>query len=375
MIKIFSFFQFFLLLNLCPFAQQPCNDDVIMNVKGAWKKRSDANMKADKNQAQIISRVDAISKMFQTAYPDPKGMEAGWYRAMSGSPIINNGPISYQFNSIFLWWYCNQNVQKLMLGGETATWAYVFINDFGWFMDDQYDKASIQIKDNTTYMLPRLVGQWKGLLLYEPRSSTKYNEHRAVLITRNNQLPYKPISRLQYLQAMKQKLENEKKIQMDIINKQSVKTDAQEEEAKLRDLENIAKNNRPQYVAQRKESYLKNYKTDKQQKEENLQRTEKIFDDRLTVIENVEKKYTDDELKQPAVIDEDHDFKDFTSQEKGGRMIVLINTAYFNMQLPRYAPQFMILYWRSQNNAPSQNFKKQFEGNFPVEKLKEMIDK
>lgn len=77
----------------------------------------------------------------------------------------------------------------------------------------------------------------------------------------------------------------------------------------------------------------------------------------------------------PGQVDEDHNFKEFTTQEKGGRMIVLINTAYFNMQLPRYAPQFMISYWRSENNSPSQNFKKQFEENFSVEKLKAMVDK
>ena len=103
--------------------------------------------------------------------------------------------------------------------------------------------------------------------------------------------------------------------------------------------------------------------------------TEKNYDDKIKAIEALEKKYTSEELVQPAIIDEDHDFKDFSTQEKGGRMIVLINTAYFNMQLPRYAPQFMVLYWRSDKNAPSQNFKKQFEENFPVDKLKEMIDK
>jgi hypothetical protein len=357
------------------FAQQPCNDDVIMNVKGKWKKRSDANMKADKNQAQIISRIDAVSKLFQTAYPEPKGIEAGWNRTMSGNPAINNGPVPYQFNSLYLDWYCNPNLPKLMLAVETGTWSYVFINDLEWFMGDQYDQASVKIEDNVAYMLPKLVGQWKGLSLYEPSGNSRFNEHRAVLITRNNLLPYKPVSRLQYVHALEQKFENEKKIQIDLISKSSVKTDAQEELAKQQGLENIAKNNRLDQVERRKASYLKNYKTEKQNKEEQLRWTEKNYDDKIKAIEALEKKYTSEELVQPAIIDEDHDFKDFSTQEKGGRMIVLINTAYFNMQLPRYAPQFMVLYWRSQNNAPSQNFKKQFEENFPVDKLKEMIDK
>jgi len=48
-------------------AQLPCNDEVIIDVKGAWKKRADANMKADKNQAQIISRLDNFSKLYKAA--------------------------------------------------------------------------------------------------------------------------------------------------------------------------------------------------------------------------------------------------------------------------------------------------------------------
>lgn len=359
---------------------QNCNDAVIMNVKGKWTTSADDIVSPDKTfpakqYNQLKTRIDKIAEMFQQAYPQPIGAEAKWFRSIRGNALINNGPVPYRFNSLYLLWYCNPNLHKAMVGDETGTWAYVYVNDFGWFMGDQYDKATIKIEDNTAYMLPKLVGQWKGLLLYEPRGNTKDNEHRAVLITRNNQLPYKPVSRLQYLQAMKQKLENEKKIQIDIINKLPVKTDAGEEEAKQQGLENVAKNNRADKVEQRKADYLKNYKTDKQRKEENLQRTGKNFDDQVKAIEDIGEKYNKDELQQPAIIDEDHGFKEFITQEKGGRMIVLINTAYFNMQLPRYAPQFMVLYWRSQNKVSSQDFKKQLEGNFPVDKLKAMIDK
>lgn len=65
----------------------------------------------------------------------------------------------------------------------------------------------------------------------------------------------------------------------------------------------------------------------------------------------------------------------FSTLEKRGRMMVLLNNNYFKMQLPRYMPQLMVLYWRSEsnNNAPSQLFIKQFEADFPIEKL--MLDK
>ena len=53
-------------------AQQNCNDETIMNTKGSWKKRPDALMNAG-SQGQAISHINAISKLFQIAYPEPKG--------------------------------------------------------------------------------------------------------------------------------------------------------------------------------------------------------------------------------------------------------------------------------------------------------------
>jgi len=40
-----------------------------------------------------------------------------------------------------------------------------------------------------------------------------------------------------------------------------------------------------------------------------------------------------------------------------------------------YAPQFLVLYWRWTEHPSSLNFKKQFEENFPLEKLRSIIDK
>ena len=58
--------------------QQSCNDDNISNTKGAWTKRSDANVFPDssfpKNQfPQANIRIDKMQKLLQAAYPEPKG--------------------------------------------------------------------------------------------------------------------------------------------------------------------------------------------------------------------------------------------------------------------------------------------------------------
>ena len=98
------------------FAQQQCSDDIIMAVKGKWTKRSDANMQAGK-QSQLISRIDKMQQLVQAAYPEPKGIEAAWYRSMGGYySSINKNSVAYDLNAMFYTWYCNIHVKKLLLG-------------------------------------------------------------------------------------------------------------------------------------------------------------------------------------------------------------------------------------------------------------------
>jgi hypothetical protein len=357
---------------------QDCND-AARNAKGKWIRLVNdyyPNKTFPSNQySQLYTRIDKIADMFQQAYPQPTAIEAEWYRSIRGAAIVKNGPVPYQFNSLYLDWYCNPNLHKLMLASETGTWAFVYINSFGWFMTDQYDKAGLSIEGADAWLLPKKIGEWKGLPLYKPSGSGDRNS--TVLITRNNQLPYKPVSRLQFLQSLKAKIEADKKIQHDAGEKQVVRSAAEEEAAKQKGLQDIEKTVGPKYWEQRKAGYLKNYKTDEQRKQENIRLSDGYFDGRLKPLNDELNNESSNDLQQPAIVNNDYTsvFKGFTTDEKGGRMIVLVNTGYFNMQLPKYVPQFIAVYWSWDKNSSTQNFKKQFEENFPIDKLKAMIDK
>jgi len=380
LLTCFTFLIAALLPVLSAKAQQPCNNETIMAVKGKWSTSSNNVVNPDKtfpsNQFnQIYTRLDKIARLFQEAYPQPMGMEARWYRSINGAALVKNGPVPYQFNSLYLLWYCNQNLNKLMLGSETGTWAYIFINDLHWFLSEVKE---LKIENTSLYLLPEKIGQWEGMSLYDGGSS-QFKEHRAVLITRPGQLPYKPVSRLQYLLSLKKKIEEDKNVQLEIDRKLPVKTEMEEEKTKQEGLENIAKTNRAERVEQRKSDYLKNYKTDKQRKEETIQRSENFFNDRLKIVIEALNSGDQEDLQQLAIVDKNSIifFKGFSTEDEGGKMMALINADYFNLKLPRYAPQCMVLYWRSESNnkAPSQLFKKMFESNFPVDKLRHLIDK
>ena len=348
-------------------AQQACDDQTLLNIKGGWKKKSDANMV--NNQAQAVNHIDAISKLFQTAYPELKGMEAGWYRTMNGDPLINNGPVPYQYNSLYLGWYCDNYLHKVVLGDETGTWAYAFVNGFNWFMSRQYDLLLIKVNERDVYILPPVKGEWKGYAVYQ--SSSHKDKGRCILLTHNNQLPWKPITQEQYLQALKNYWEKQKQTSVDTYNKRG-----DNYKKGISDIQNnkyLKQPDKDKIIAGIQKDETNFLKT----KDDDLAKTNKYWNDRLSIIDNYVNKNSA-LLQQPAVMDQQNtgDFKgSFSTLEKGGQSLVTINGNYFNAALPRYAAQMIVLYWRWDNTAPGMNFKKQFEDNFPVDKLKAMIDK
>ena len=172
---------------------QPCTDEIIMAVKGKWTTKPNADMKAVNSQA--IIRIDKMQKMLEAAYSDPKGMEARRYQPSTNKPLIENGPVSYRLISGFFSYYCNKNVNKLLMGGETGTWANTFVNGFGWFISDQYDLLSIKVNGDNVYVLPSVKGKWKGYPIYE--ATADRDKGRCIILTHNNQVPWKPITQQQ----------------------------------------------------------------------------------------------------------------------------------------------------------------------------------
>ena len=65
----------------------------------------------------------------------------------------------------------------------------------------------------------------------------------------------------------------------------------------------------------------------------------------------------------------------FQSEEQGGTMLVTENPAYFRTDLPKYVPQLFVFSLSADQKGWRKEFKRIVEENFPIEKLKAMIDK
>jgi hypothetical protein len=345
-----------------------CSDEIIMATKGSWKRLEDVAHKP--GNAAKASRIDAISKLFQQAYPNPTGMEALWYRTYSSRMFTNGGPDAYSFYSLYKSWYCNKNIGKLFLGDETGTWAYVFVNFFSWFMSDQYDKLDFTIGGRNVYRLPKIKGEWRGYPLYELTSHELKTFNCVLIIRPGNELPWRPITQKNYLDERRKKLAASQQTSRDFARK----TDSSYNKS----IENVRKN-----------TYMK--EAEKAKMIENLQKARdnnlaKIISDsarqiqywqkKIDVIDNYIATNNAATLQQPAVIKNTYEFNGtFETQAQGGIELVTANPNYFKKNLAPEVPQMMILYWRWEKGVAAQEFKRQIDANFPIEKLQAMIDK
>ena len=373
----------FLLLGNAGFSQQPCDETSLMTIKGSWKKETDANPFPDesfpKNQfAQVNSRIDKMQKILQAAYPEPRGIEAKWYRTISGKALVQDGPVPFEMSALFLAYYCNNNNNNTKeLGGETDTWFYVWANQINWFAERV---SYYTVNKQPVYLLTQRVGELNGSSLYmgihNKNSNTGIAHSHAQIITRAGQSPYLSIKRKTFLQSLLKWNESQFKKNMEAMEKNiPVRTDAEEESYKKNQWAIIEKRTRPDRLANAWENFLKNYLSSSQQKENLLAKIKKDYENEIKPAQDFLANSSEAELAQPAIIDDLTGFKQFSTFEKGGRELVRLNPDYFDRKLPRFVPQFLIVYWRWDDHAAGKYFNKQVEEHFNFTALKEMIDK
>jgi hypothetical protein len=252
------------------------------------------------------------------------------------------------------------------LGDETGTWAYVFVNNLSWFCDevDRWDIHG-EGKKITIYQLPPKSGKWKEATRYEPRAHGKMC--RAVVIGHGGTVPWFTLSQKQYLTGLKNLLEEKKKQALD-------QHDRYEEKTK-QSTAAILKNSSPEQAEKIRQQQERDFKLNQQGRVT----SEAFFNEKLKPINDYLATNSEEILRAPAVLDPRSGIEGFQGsfgdEEKGGIKLITVAGKNFNRELPRYAPQFMVLYWRWTEHPVSLNFKKQFEENFPLEKLKAMMDK
>jgi hypothetical protein len=321
----------------------PCTaSENLLSIPGKWTHRADVPHGPGLPPTavpEVNKRIDRIGDVFRAAYPEPKGMEAGGYRDLDASPLVENGPYAYSFRSLYRAWYCNPNNHKLLIGGETSTWAYAFVNQLNWFAEPL---KTLRVGGQPAFLLTHRVGTFRGLPSYEgihnQTSNTGTTFSRTILVGRSGRSPLKPVTRRQFLEAYLAATQAQLDPMLAAIERSPL------DPAK----KTVA-------IEQRRDQISK------------LQAPARA---RLSAMSPAEG-------EQPAFLSPTGivQFKDFTPEANGGRALVRLDPTFFDPKAPKVAPQFIVVYWRWQKSPASENFKNEFERRFDPSALNALLDR
>jgi hypothetical protein len=368
-----------------------------MTIKGKYIKGIDniapltSSILPKAQQPEALLRMDAMHKLLLEAYPQPIAMDGRWGRDLyvgtfaedvnykNGIPVCN-----YMYRCTFCSHRCVQNQPKeVSVCADVYNYFWVYVNQLGELQSDlRID--TMTINGRKVYLLNPLVGSWKGYDLYG-RPGEKFS---CVLLSRKGESPFTPVTRKQYLDYSIPWLNKFFDEMIKSSPSMPVRSLEEQETKKQKDLAKIEadyKNNPKVREAVRK-NFLDTYKTDQQRREETVSIMIKMKKDGINRYEKeLEKTKADNLLDAPAEIYSPFTVTDntpiFATGPQGGKMLVTANPAYIRKDLPKYVPQFMIVYWKWVSDWPKYGgeqgayYKKMLETNFPIEKLQAMIDK
>jgi hypothetical protein len=326
----------------------------------------------------VLGRIEKVLPIMKEALPSLGGFEPKWKGSIRGNSFTSNGPVPSSFDCLVFTYYCNNNVNKILLGDEASALCTIDFNGYGnsfcqeiYQWDTHDDGKMISI-----YQLPEAIGKWKGLTIYEPKTGAGtpgLPKDRAVVVGHNGQMPWHVLTQKQYLTGYKNWLLKNKKEQLessDAYIKKMKQNIADMQASKALTAE------QQKSIVEKSEQQLKDFQDNTMQKKASA--AEEIYNDAIKPVNEYEDTASAETLSQPAILGEyGIIFKGhFAKQGEPGTKLISFTTKYFNKALPRYVPQFFVLYWRwSTGDASSLKFAKEMEENFPVEQLKDLIDK
>ena len=347
----------------------PCTEDFINSYKGKWL-IPNTDRTVNDYQGEVKKRVNQVQKLVYETYPQPTGCDALWSAHSEKKSFADQ--VKYVWveqdwkqqtvkeNPVYSWmyslglsaWIC-QGTNEIMNGYPEIGGASLVIhaNSLDILPEDYLYGDEWTIDGRPIKKKMPVIGKWKG---YDVMATiggiyADQNSEHLILISRDGMLPYIPITRKQYLDRA-----------MQFITK---------------NYDDLNKRTRENY-----ESMPAQLRASKEEIDNLTTSNTKLKNDGLKKLnDELEKTTRDGLLDAPAVIRVDPFFMTegpvFQSEEQGGTVLVTENPAYFREDLPKYVPQLFVVSLSADAKGWSKDFKRIVEENFPVERLKAMIDK
>jgi hypothetical protein len=348
-----------------------CSDEFTKNYKGKWLIHEPVSV--SNYHDEVMRRLNAMNDLIRQIYPQPAGGDAGWSGGFAKTSFADevkyvsvedrdpeetktkiNPVYRYNYSCILFPWMCTSNPNEIMnMYPEGSSGSIVIrANDLEILNENYVDANEWTIDGRPIKRKMFTTGKWKG---YDMMSSVggiyanAASEH-FVLINRDGVLPYIPITRKQYLDRAIQYI--------------------------ARYYEELSKK-----LLQANEALPAQFRSPQMEIDTQKARNTKMKNDALKKLQDeLEKTTKDGLLNAPAIVRIDpllmNEGPVFQSEAEGGCMLATENPNYFRKELPKFVPQFFVIELMSGDIQHSNMYFKQIiDENFPIEKLKAMIDK
>ncbi len=305
----------------------PCTKETAYQKIGKWgKQRKDDLAMADRTFPKeqfkpVLAKAQKVIDLFMRANPEFKGIEAYAQRTIRGDSYVPNGALPFRIDIGYGSFHCiekgegtaEERGKIIVFGGYGYTTVY--FNSLRDVLESVQDGGAFLTTDGEEiFDYKKQLGEFNGFTMIEPMVRRGNNEE-AIIITPDNRLPYKPVTREQYLLAR-----------------------------------------------------IKNYGTSALFAADAASLKSMIA--RMSPGEKQTPALVRDITASPSGA------KIFAAEAEGGKHLVTIDKSFFNPKLPRETIQFITVHWNwNDTDVPKAEAMRQFKQNFDFAALRQMLGK
>ena len=307
--------------------QASCTKEMAYQTVGKWgKQKTDDLAMADRSFPKeqykaALAKAQKAIELFKQAIPEFKGIEASAKRGIRGDSYPSGGPLPFYVDVGHGGFICVGNdTYKVEMRGKIIlfggyNYTTVQFNSLRDVLDTVIENGGFSTIDgDEIFEYKKELGEFKGFTMIEPLVRDE-DHHEAIIITSGN-LPYKAVTREQFLRAR-------------IKNDQSKSS---------------------------------------------------LFADEIAALNSALSNMSAAERQTPAIVRDVSATPGrvnlFATEAEGGRHLVTVDKSYFNPNLPRDAIQLITVHWNWNDDAiPKIDAVRQFKQNFDFQALKQMLGK
>ena len=190
-----------------------CTKEMAWQTVGKWTKQgrddlamADGSFPKDQYKA-VLAKAQKAIELFKQASPELKGIESSPYRGIRGEPHIAGGPVPFRAEIVYKSYFCVGNDTasvdkrgKIILFGNYGTTVVQF-NSLRDVLDTVIENGGFStVNGDEIYEYKKDLGEFKGFTMVEPFIRDE-EHHEAVIIASGRRLPYKLVTREQFLFA------------------------------------------------------------------------------------------------------------------------------------------------------------------------------